>query len=530
VAKASAAALAVGGRYLAPVFEAERPTDTKGPTDWNDLHQIEGLHLVRAQVDGFLSGIGWTGEGVGQAENRARTSLHEGSGEGAAMPARITVEDAVRRYWGTYGLGGKALFDEMDRILVHKDDVLQLLPRHGWEQVREHPDWRVARKEEIGFDASEQDRRIRCNLYGGWPTEPAPGNCERTLELLQYLCNGEPDGQAAYQWLIRWLAYPIQHPGAKMQTAVVMHGPQGTGKSLVFEAVLRIYGEYGVLLGQEALEDKFNADWASKKLFVLADEILARSDMWHLKNRLKGFITGDRIRVNPKNMPAYTEKNSMNLVFLSNEHQPAVLERDDRRHCVIWTPEKLDESIYAEVSAEMEAGGVAALHHHLMNIDLGDFKPWTKPPSTQAKHELIDLGLSSEERFLREWMLGEIENDAGEPVPFGPCLGSHLYRLYEQWCRENGELRPRPSNQFVGMVRKRPGWSGGKPERTQQGLNNPAAKVRKMVIPSEGDIAAAAAGAPPGSAQIGMAKRPDETKAHWLTRGYYAMATAMGWD
>jgi hypothetical protein len=87
--------------------------------------------------------------------------------------------------------------------------------------------------------------------------------------------------------VLKWIAYPIQHPGAKMKTTLVVHGPQGTGKNLFFEALMSIYGEYGDVLDQSALEDKFN-DWASRKLFMIADEVVARSDVYHIKNKLKG--------------------------------------------------------------------------------------------------------------------------------------------------------------------------------------------------------------------------------------------------
>ena len=30
-------------------------------------------------------------------------------------------------------------------------------------------------------------------------------------------------------WVLRWLAYPLQHPGAKMRTAMVVHGDEGSG-------------------------------------------------------------------------------------------------------------------------------------------------------------------------------------------------------------------------------------------------------------------------------------------------------------
>ena len=162
---------------------------------------------------------------------------------------------------------------------MHKDDVLNLLPPRSWDLLKGHADRRVVYDHEVGFDSSGDDKSILCNLYLGLDSIPKEGSCVALLDLLQYLCSMEPDTEALYEWILKWLAYPLQNPGAKMATALVIHGPQGTGKSRFFEAVAKIYGRYSVVIGQEALEDKFNADWVSAKLFVIGDEVQARSEL-----------------------------------------------------------------------------------------------------------------------------------------------------------------------------------------------------------------------------------------------------------
>jgi putative DNA primase/helicase len=521
VTAASTAALAVGGAFVAPVFAADRAG--KKITDFNDLQAIEGQHAVRGQIEARLMDLKWA------APERAVAGLAtEGGGESVAMAPRLTIDEAAARFWGTYGLGGKALFDEAERRLVHKDDVLNLLPSHGWDELKKHPGWRVARDHEIGFDPTERDSSVKCNMFGGWPTTPREGSCQMLLELLFYLCSKDPNAREIYNWILCWLAYPLQHRGAKMHSAIVVHGPQGTGKSRIFEAVADIYGTYGRVLGQDALEDKFNADWAEKKLFIVGDEVMAKVEMYHVKNRLKGFITGSTIRVNPKNVAAHTEKNQMNIVFLSNERQPMILENDDRRHLVIWTPPKPDEDFFAQVNAEIDNGGIAALHHYLLNLDLGDFKPWTKPPMTEAKQDLIDLGLSSEERFLREWQRLEVEGRDGEPVPFCPCLGSSLYRVYEDWCKRQGEFRPRPANHFSNFFAKQGGWSAGKSDATWVSLNDKTVKNRKMVVPGDLAMLDAIKRAAPSSGQHRLARELCGSKAEWLTVCFFAFEAAIG--
>ena len=544
---AASAALAVSGAVVAPVFTDPVQVDLRArvaaqvdwaasdckaqagralsghakATDFNDLHAIEGLQAVRAQVEAAIAGNDW-GARVSSAR---RPSSEGGGGSDAPMVARLSVDDAVARYWGTYGMGGKVLFDEVERRLVHKDDVLNLLPRHGWENMREHPDWRVARDTEIGFDPAETDPNIRCNLFGGWPTEPVAGDCSNLLDLLEYLCSGETCEGSLLDWVLNWLAYPLQHRGAKMHSAIVVHGPQGTGKSLFFESYARIFGHYGRILGQEALEDKFNADWAEKKLFILADEILARAELFHIKNRLKSFITGEWIRVNPKGVAAHNERNHMNIVFLSNERQALVLEEDDRRHCVIWSPPKLPASFFKAITDEIANGGIAALHHYLLERDLGDFTVATPPPMTSSKRDLIEQSTSSEDRFVRDWINLDAYASDGSVLPLCPCLGTDLYRAYQYWCDIHGERRRRMQD-LIGHCNKRDQWTAGRSERTWLSFQDRSYRNRKMVVPSDADMAAALTRCDSGEQARHMRER-FETKTEWLTSGYFAFNQAM---
>ena len=409
IINAQAAAVTVGGSWLCPVFSSPRLDDKKGPTDFNDLHVMETPSMVSTQIEGKISQLGW-------GERLPRPAFQQGGGgQRNTLKSILTVDEAIDRFALVFG-GKGTLFDCQEHILVPKADVLDILPEHGWRDMRTTK--KVVRLDEVGFDPSGTDPRIICNLWGGWPTAPKQGSCDCLLELLQYLCSNEENSSATYQWVLKWLAYPVQHPGAKMRTALIFHGPQGTGKNLFFESVMAIYGEYGRIVDQAAIEDKFN-DWASKKLFLIADEVVARTELFHIKNKLKCFVTGEWIRINPKNVAAHDERNHVNLVFLSNESQPLVLEKDDRRYVVIHTPEKLRENFYHQVRDEIRNGGIAALHRHLLDIDLSGFDEHSKPPMTRAKSDLIEVSMDSVNSFIRDWHQGDVSN-----IPF--CLRNNL--------------------------------------------------------------------------------------------------------
>ena len=520
VTAAQNAALAVNGGVAIPHFPIDR--GSKKLTDWNDLSTLPegGIHLVSRQIEEAIKS-----QGFDARPSKGRAAAIKGGGVNRIKPI-LPIEEAVLRYTGIYGAGGRVLYDEIERRLVHKDDVLNLLPPRSWDLLKGHADWRVVYDYEVGFDPAGEDSSILCNLYSGLDSIPKEGSCIALLDLLRYLCSMEPDTEALYEWILKWLAYPLQNPGAKMATALVIHGPQGTGKSRFFEAVAKIYGRYSVVIGQEALEDKFNADWVSAKLFVIGDEVQARSEMYHSKNRLKSYITSPTVRVNPKNLPARQEKNHMNLVFLSNEVMPLVLERDDRRYVVIWVPPKLSQRFFDDVNDEIKAGGIQALHHHLMSLDLGDFNEHTKPPLTRAKMDLQELGKSSEERFLNDWCRLEIDGPDGDPIPLCPCLGSDLYKIYERWCEIHGERR-RSAKDLISFCGKTTGWSAGESLTTWFDLNNKTYKNRKMVIPSDVVISESLSRCATGR-QEKFKRERYETKAEWMTVGYTAFRLSAG--
>ena len=492
---AEAAALAVDGAAVFPRFPFMRPLSHKGPTDFNDLHVHPegGLPMVAAQVEARLSELGWSVPARGAAGPGS-----EGGGGRKALKPLLTVQEAVQRYSLVYG-GSGTLFDHQEHLLVPKGDVLDVLPDHGWREWKAHPQRSVVRMDEVGFDPSESDARIKCNLWAGWPTQPAPGRCDVLLDLLRFLCSGEDNTPELYDWVLRWLAYPLQHPGAKMKTALVFHGPQGTGKSLFFETILSIYGVYGRIVDQAAIEDKFT-DWMSRKLFLVADEVVARNELYHIKNKLKAYITGEWIRINPKNVAAHDERNHVNIVFLSNEKQPLVLEEDDRRHVIVWTPPALSAQFYKDASAEVASGGAAALHDYLLALDLADFGPHTKPPATRSKADLIGMNRDSISLFLSHWEEGET------PHPFGPALSQDLYQAYSRWCTRNGETRPRSHNQFSGDLIKRAGWICGPKHMHADRFDVGATVPKRVVIPPAEKLKRADTAQPEGV-----------TAARWLT-------------
>jgi putative DNA primase/helicase len=468
---AQTAALAVNGAYIKPLFPYDR--QGKKLTDFNDLANFENCSnaTVAAQIEDATLTLGWVIDGSASV---AAAAKNQGGGE--RLKPLLDVSEAVNRYSLIYG-GGGTMFDHDESMLVPKSDVLDICEDHVWRVWKLHEDRSVVRLSEVGFDPTEKDKNITCNLWGGWPTTPKPGQCDLLLDLLRRLCSGEEkeNSDEIYQWVLKWLAYPIQHHGAKMRTSLIFHGPQGAGKNLFFESYGAIFGKYFRVIGQSEVDDKFN-DWASGKLFMVADEVVARQELFHIKNKIKALITGETIRINPKNVAAHDERNHVNITFLSNETQPLVLEKDDRRFVVIWTPEKMGSNVYADIAEEANNGGIEALHDYLLHLELGEFNEHSKPPMTRAKENLININAESTEQFIDEWMTGELD------LPICPCQSEHLYDAYVKWCKRNGVFRPREIRQFIGFIINLKGWERKRPLLYEDYRFSGSPKTQRRVI------------------------------------------------
>ncbi len=301
--------------------------------------------------------------------------------------------------------------------------------------------------ENIVFEPGVELGPDSINLFGGLPVEPVPGDCTVMLELLRHLCSmSSAPGlgpEEVADWVLRWCALPLQQLGAKMDTALVFHGPQGTGKNLFFDVLRDLYGEYGVMVGQTEIEDKYNT-WLSRRMLIIGDEVVSRQEMYHAKNRLKWIVTqSTKIPIRAMHQDTRWESNHANLVFLSNESQPLALEDGDRRYCVIYTPTAQRSDLYARVRQFLDSGGAAVFLHFLLNLDLGDFTPHTKPPMTSAKQSLIELGMKPAQRFMHEWISGFL------PLPMRPCSAEQLYRAFRRWADHNGERFPPKQAEFT---------------------------------------------------------------------------------
>lgn len=387
----------------------------------------------------------------------AAKSRKGGSASGGANTPTEGGGGKVARLLEHYALirGTDSVWDGEKRTLMQVKNLRLLFGAPFVNEWLAHPDRRVLLAEQIKFEPGVELEDGCVNLFDGLPTEPVActeEECKPILQLLRHLCSlSAPTAagcEAVCQQVLQWCALIVKQPGAKLRFALVFHGPQGTGKNMFFDTFRRILGKYGKMVGQAELEDKFNG-YMSGKLLLIANEVMTRAELFHGKNKLKWVITEDEIPIRGMHQEVRWEANHANVVFLSNEIQPLALEKDDRRHLVVYTPAAEDGDLYLRCADFIADDGPAKFMYYLLHhVDLEGFSEYTKPLMTQAKRDLIDLGLKPQERFAQEWLDGLLD------LPVRLCAAEQLYRVYRRWADMNGVRYPGEQGMFTETVKR----------------------------------------------------------------------------
>lgn len=454
-------------------------------TDFNDLHVAAGLDVVRAQLLAALDAEidqpimteqppsesppldAYADDSPRPSQSRANSENDDDSGP---RIGRYGIGELLAKFWLIYGTD--TVWDDINRLQMRLSHLRHAVLKERFNEWQESPLRRIVR--DIRFEPGNELGPESVNLYHGFEMQPdtrGAAGCQLIQNHIFRLCNFR---EAEYFWLLKWMAYPLQHPGAKMASSVVMYGSEGPGKSIIWEQVIkRIYGEYGVTIGQAQLDSQFTG-WQSRRLFALAEEVVNRAERSHHKGALKHLVTGGTLMINEKNLPLREESNHLNFVFLSNSTVPLELDYGDRRYFVLYCDQVPELQYFVDLFGEIQNGGVECFYRFLLDLDLGDFGPHTKPPLNVEKQNLINASLSAPLYFLQEWQSGNLD------YPYGCAQVSDLWMAFQRWSEQSNEFK-RKRRDFEAEIRRRCSY-----ERTHISYPTPNAyNTQRFWVPPE---------------------------------------------
>lgn len=286
-------------------------------------------------------------------------------------------------------------FENMPKVPHPDKPDMRVEPVKIWFQHRK-PETTV---QEIVYEPGKEPRYPGkhsdvINVWRPSSIKPHEGSPKPWLRLYDFLTQGLSATER--KWFMQWLAYPLQHPGAKLHQAIFISShSQGIGKNLLIEPFIQnIYGDENYSgIGGDVLEEIYNS-WITRKQFVFVDEAHVGSKAERIKamNRLNRYVTEHQTNVREMYTPRHVLKNCANMYISSNHSDGLMISDKDRRFFVIAGPETaLADEEYAEmVKFSISKKGIGQVLNHLLTVDLTGYNPHAHAPKTLAKARSVE--------------------------------------------------------------------------------------------------------------------------------------------
>jgi Family of unknown function (DUF5906) len=229
------------------------------------------------------------------------------------------------------------------------------------------------------------------NLWQGFAVKPAPGEwplMRRHIE--EVLANGD---KKVADYILKWSAWSVKHPGEQAEVALAFIGGRGTGKGVFGRAMVQIFGTHGLHIAHSKhLVGAFNRHFLHCAL-LFVDEAFWAGDKQG-EGALKALITEPTLTIEPKGVDLFTVRNCLHVIMASNEDWIVPAGADERRFAAFRVSDarRGDKAYFDALNAELENGGLAAMLHDLLAMDLGDWHPRQNVPQTRA---LLDQKIES---------------------------------------------------------------------------------------------------------------------------------------
>lgn len=262
------------------------------------------------------------------------------------------------------------------------------------------------------------------NLWRGFGCEARPGDCTLYLNHIRdIVCGGITD---YYNWFIGWMANCVQHPAQQGESAIILQGKQGCGKTLVPDLFGLLFARHYLSINRpEHLVGQFNAHLRDCVL-LFADEAFFAGNKQNA-NALKTIITSKTLNIEAKGVDAEQAANCVHLMMASNEEWVVNADYGDRRNFVLNVlPDKIGDRAYfnAMVKQMEEEGGKEDLLHYLLTYDLKAAK-WDKRdvPKTDALRDQQERSMPWDVEAVVYMATNGLHADAvlpGQPDHFRP--------------------------------------------------------------------------------------------------------------
>ena len=301
-------------------------------------------------------------------------------------------------------------YDDFARIGEH--DVVKVgnkvVPRNlAWRRDPLHRHYR-----EVVFEPGRTVPAGTLNLWQDWPVDPMPGDWSlMQAHIRDVICEGDP---VRYDYAVRWLAWKVQHPGGRPEVPFTIHGSKGTGKGRFAYWYGRLFGEHRVTAKhRDEVLGRFNGHLHHCAPLIAEEAFFARDPT--VDGPLKVMITEPDYRVEYKFGASVSVPNKLAIMMLSNHDSVVPATADERRYFVtrVSSARIRDFAYFDALDRQMESGGLAAMLHDLLAMDLTKFKIRDVPNTAALKEQKRHAAKGAEAWLWDVLEEGRIPGDFG---------------------------------------------------------------------------------------------------------------------
>lgn len=325
------------------------------------------------------------------------------------------------------------------------------------------------------------------NLYQGYAVEPRHGNVRPWLRVLGAVA----PNRATRRYILRWLAWKVQNPGAVPGTILLVTGSKGAGKNALFEPIVRIFGAHGAVFDDsEQIAGRFTLHLMTLA-FVVLDEALFTGDPKQA-DRIKSRVTATSMSYEGKGLTPIPGVNRGAYVSLTNHTHVWQADTYERRAVISEAGNSLigNRPFWNAYYRWLATGGPSALLHMLQCVNLSGFDPRDIPKGAALRRQIAHTTLRDPAASWWHTVLSEgaVTARSGAQTYLESAAATEVDKTHLRESFEGSGAR-RPGDWDAAM-RKLRAWAGasGISERRGRAGNG---RVRMLVLPPLDDMRAA---------------------------------------
>jgi hypothetical protein len=289
----------------------------------------------------------------------------------------------------------------------------------------------------------------------GMSIEDAKAGCDKFLKHIRdNICGGD---MVSYRWILNHFAHLIQYPWKKPETAIVVTGLKGVGKSLMFEIICQLVRNNHIVTAEKRmLLGQFNSHMESLLAFLFEEAFWAGDKA--AEGKLKHIITGKEHAIERKGYEPYMVGNFARIYITSNNDWAIPATTDERRFGVFacGDAQRGNKGYFSAIFDQLEGGdgqGYRCLMTLLSLMDV-DKTLVHVPPKTQALADQKEETLDMEGKWLRECLVeGVIDGtqtgfEEGDDLWIGEVSCKELHEAYKAYSQGQGFRYPRDARAF----------------------------------------------------------------------------------